>query len=59
MKLGKKILITLGVLVVLLGAVFVIFHDNSDVEQIEKEQISSSQNASEEMNDALNDSFEE
>lgn len=41
MKRGKKILITLGVLLVLVGAAFVIFHDNSDVEEIEKRQLES------------------
>lgn len=59
MKKGKKILITFGVIVVLIGSAFIIFHDNADVEAIEREQISSSENAQEVMVDDLNASFEE
>lgn len=58
MKLGKKLLIVLGVLVVLVGAVFFIFHDDADVEAIEKEQDASAEASADEGLDALSSDLE-
>lgn len=59
MKLGKKILITLGVIVVLIGAVFIIFHDDADLDAIEEKQQADIDEVVPEKFDDLNASFEE
>lgn len=59
MKLAKKILIVLGVLAVIIGTAFFIFHDDADVEQIEKEQQANIDETVPEKFDELNASFEE
>lgn len=59
MKLAKKILILIGVLVVIIGTAFIIFHDDADVEQIEKEQQANIDETVPEKFDELNASFEE
>lgn len=59
MKLGKKILIVLGVLIVLAGGAFIYFHDNADVEEIEKEQQADIDEVVPEKFDDLNSSFDE
>ncbi|MCB9189056.1 MAG: hypothetical protein H6599_07215 [Flavobacteriales bacterium] len=59
MKLAKRILIVLGVLVAIIGTAFIIFHDDADVEQIEKEQQADIDETVPEKFDELNSSFEE
>jgi hypothetical protein len=59
MKRGKKWLIALGVLTVIVVALFVVLHDNADVEKIAKEQKIEAEVASDDMMGDLNDSFDE
>jgi hypothetical protein len=59
MKRGKKLLIGLGVFTLLIAAAFIIFHDNADVDQIEKEQQADIDKVVPEKFDNLNASFEE
>jgi len=58
---GKKFLkrtgIVIGVLALIIGAVFIIFHDNTDTAKIAKEQKAKAEKESVEMMDDLNDSF--
>ena len=58
---GKKFLkrtgIVIGVLALIIGAVFIIFHDNTDTAKIAKEQKAKADKESVEMMDELNDSF--
>jgi len=58
---GKKFLkrtgIVIGVLALIIGAVFIIFHDNTDTAKIAKEQKAKAEKESIEMMDDLNDSF--
>lgn len=58
-KRGRKFLLILGVIVVVIGAVFILFHDSTDLDKVEKEQVESSEKAQEEGFDQLNGSFEE
>ncbi len=59
MKRLKKISIGLGVVVVLIGAAFIIFHDDADLDAIEQEQQADIDKVVPEKFDDLNDSFEE
>lgn len=59
MKKGKKRLIILISLLVIVGSVFIIFHDNADVEKIEKAQLKDIEEKVPEKFDDLNASFEE
>jgi hypothetical protein len=55
MRILKKIGIILGILAVIIGAVFIIFHDDTDMEQKAKEQIESINESTPKHFEALND----
>ena len=59
MQKGKKRLIILLSLLVIVASIFIIFHDNADVEQIEKAQLQDISEKVPEKFDDLNASFEE
>ncbi|CAG5085852.1 hypothetical protein [Parvicella tangerina] len=59
MKRGKKLLIALGVVVTLVGAAFLYFHDDADLDAIEEEQQADIDEVVPEKFDELNASFEE
>ena len=59
MKKGKKRLIVLVSLLVIVSVVFIVFHDNADVEKIEKAQLKDIEEKIPEKFDDLNASFEE
>lgn len=55
MKILKKIGIILGILALIIGAVFIIFHDDTDLAEVEKKQIESIKESTTESFDALNE----
>ena len=56
----KRLLIILGVILIVIATLFIVFHDNSDLEAIEKEQKESIKEAtSEDKFDAISDDFQE
>lgn len=59
MKRGKKWLIALGVLTAIVVTLFIVLHDNADVEKIAKEQKADAEVTSVDMTDDLNASFDE
>ncbi|MFT5600344.1 MAG: hypothetical protein ACI9N1_000578 [Flavobacteriales bacterium] len=59
MKRGKKWLIALGVLTAIVVTLFIVFHDNADVEKIAREQKADAEVTSVDMTDDLNASFDE
>ncbi len=59
MRILKKIGIILGILALIIGVVFIIFHDDTDMAEVEKKQIESSSEATPIMMDNLESSFEE
>jgi hypothetical protein len=59
MRILKKIGIILGILALIIGAVFIIFHDDTDMAEVEKKQIESSSEVTPVMIDNLESSFDE
>lgn len=59
MKYLKKGLIALGVLSIVLAGLFYIFQDNTNTDEIAKQQQEESSVASVDMSDDLNSSFDE
>lgn len=58
MSKARKFLIFLGILMILIGGAFIYFHDNADVEAIEKEQQKDIDSVVPEKFDELNSSFD-
>ena len=54
MRILKKIGIILGILALIIGAVFIIFHDDTDLAEVEKKQIESIEESKPKQFDALN-----
>ena len=59
MRIIKKIGIILGILALIIGAVFIIFHDDTDMAEVEKKQIESSSEVTPIMIDNLDSSFDD